>query len=222
MRTHSKVLEFCGMLAAFTSLVWAGPFDQLAALQHGKATVRYVPALARVVMKDATPVPDWPYPVTCLVETRLQGDSGATYQVNHDSGPSDDDAFEILRVEGGRPKSLGKICGTGLCIPGDGYLYISGETNDYFDRRRKYRVLEGQLQEVRQPFYFVGLETQATAEVTLYLDKHAHTEVARIPKGGKLTVLLAATDREYLARTEMGLVGWLCSPETVGIFLHGD
>jgi len=140
-------------------------------------------------MKESKPAPDWPYPVTGLVETRLQGDRGATYLVNHDPGPSDDDGFEFFRVVG---------------------------------RRRKYRVLEGRLQEVRQPFYYAGLETRAETDVVLYSDTHSRTKVARIPKGGKLTVLLASTNRRYLAKTGTDLVGWFDSPEAVGIFPHGD
>lgn len=40
MMTWSKVLESCGLLAAFISFAWADSPGQLAVLQHGNVTVR--------------------------------------------------------------------------------------------------------------------------------------------------------------------------------------
>lgn len=127
---------------------------------------------------------------------------------------------------------LGSFSGTKLIVPCDSSVYVSGEANDYFNKRRKYSLKDGTLREVAQPYYYVGLRTINTKPLDIYTDKSYKEKVAHLPANSDIEVLLASVkneyDYDYLIKTPFGLVGWahfggLCGMEIVkNICFHGD
>ena len=65
---------------------------------------------------------------------------------------------------------------------------------------------------MKQPFYWVGLESKAKKDLVLYSGKDGKETVARLPKGSALTVVMTEGgegESWYLIKTPFGLVGWL-------------
>ena len=133
----------------------------------------------------------------------------------------------VTRVGAAEP--AGYIPGLEFYIPGTGAIYASGHTNTMFDTRRKYVLQGNELVEVKQPFYWVGLESKAKKDLVLYSGKDGKETIARIPKGSALTVVLNESESWYLIKTPFGLVGWLKidggsqEADTIeGLYFRGD
>lgn len=127
----------------------------------------------------------------------------------------------------------GSVGGLNLYITGNSNLYVSGHINSNFDLKRKLKFKENNIQEVKQPQYYVGLKTVTLKPLTLYQSKELKNAVATLPKNYKIEVLLAETSYEhedyYLIITEFGLVGWAKikagqyqAIDVKGIFWNGD
>jgi len=171
-----------------------------------------------------------------LIVTRIDRNDSALYTVDFSPGPSVDPNFRIYRNIGGELKRLTKpgIGGTHLIIPGDGFLYISGHTNNTFDHKRLFRVEGDEVIEVEQPFFYVGLQSVTNKEIVL---TSLIGQVATLPKGTPVTVLLKQNENSqqytYLVKTDFGLVGWvrfkpqelyiINKPNPIeGLFFKGD
>ncbi|MBN1294207.1 MAG: SH3 domain-containing protein [Candidatus Latescibacteria bacterium] len=177
-----------------------------------------------------------------LLTTKILRDSDVTYTIDFSPGMSADPCFIIFRNDGYTLKRLtnGIIGGTQLIVPGDGFLYISGHTNNTFNQRRKYRIDGDTIFEVKQPCYYVGLESVTNREIKLWNDPDAEDEynlVATLPKGSQVIVLLKQIEQypnyTYLVRTPFGLTGWVrfkteelfmwTDPNPIeGLFYRGD
>ncbi|MEM8901921.1 MAG: hypothetical protein AAGC85_27690, partial [Bacteroidota bacterium] len=127
----------------------------------------------------------------------------------------------------------GEVSALRLYVPGNGYLYASGHLEDNFNTRRKYLFKENNIQEIKQPFYYVGLKTRTLKSLTLYRNRLFSEEVGKIPSDYSIEVLLAETSLRYkdlyLIRTDFGLVGWVeieagqyKSVDVEGIYFKGD
>ena len=173
---------------------------------------------------------------------------GPTVCVGFDEGPSDDPTFVLLpRAACGKPlgtmEPLLEIGATTLIIPGNGFVYATGHTNNYVDARRKFELSGGKLREVKQPFYAVGGgprrvqrtplmdEDDPVQPIILRSERRDDAPVvATVPAGGEVEVLLSDGPDTgwFLVRTAVGLVGWYHSPsggtmpDTLGIYFHGD
>ena len=110
--------------------------------------------------------------------------------------------------------------GLELVVPGNGFIYVSGHANTSFDKKRKYALQGDTLVEVKQPFYYVGLDSETFKEFTLYGDREAKQPVAVLPKGSKVKILLMEESLEpgdmpeyprerFLLVTPYGLTGWI-------------
>ena len=114
-----------------------------------------------------------------------------------------------------------------LVIPGNGSIYAIGRTNQLHVKRRKFVILNSKLEEVKQPFLFVGLDSKANVAISLVSEKGGGNIVASIPKGERLHVVLSDED-SLLIKTNFGLLGWFKtsgnreSPEIEGIYFDGD
>ncbi len=160
-----------------------------------------------------------------VLVTRLNRSSEIRHFVYFDPGASHDPAFVV--AEESTKKSIGTIDADQLLLPGNGFIYSIGRTNKLHIERRKFAVQDGKLQEVKQPFQFVGLEARAKAPIAITISKGGTESVASIPKGERLTVVLS--DGDYmLVKTNFGLVGWFKPsgtrefPEIEGIYFDGD
>jgi hypothetical protein len=147
--------------------------------------------------------------------------SAEKYLIVFDPGPSGDPSFSFykadaqegppldIRLSGG--ETYPQVNGLDLVMPGNGIIYVAGHTNEMFNKRRKLRLVQGELVEVDQPFYYVGLQTVTTKAIKLYGSKKKDRVVAYLPKGAKVEVLANQQDF-YLVRTPFGLAGWLEIP----------
>jgi hypothetical protein len=148
-------------------------------------------------------------------------------------GPSDDFSFDIYRDDRRRTR-VGSMGGYTMYVPGNGYVYVEGHTNNAYNHRKKYKFENRRLVEARQAFYYVGLKTYITAPMKLYTDT-AYTEVvASLMENQPVEVLIAIFNKrdwskhDFLLRTPFGLTGWIRISNTYprtnikGIFYAGD
>ena len=128
-------------------------------------------------------------------------------------GASADPEFEIYKKNG---KQIGAIACLNFYITDAGTIYTSGHTNSMFDKRRKFQILNDTILEVQQPFRYVGIKGQTLKPITLYQSKSGNEIVAQLPAKYEIEILLSEstgndfdTERNYLVKTEFGLIGWL-------------
>jgi len=145
--------------------------------------------------------------------------------VKFDPGPSDDPTFVISFK--GKTEFLG---GEKLYISSGGFLYLQRENNEHFVKKMKYSISDGEVKEVKQPFYLVDLKCRTSAALLLYENKcNKGSLIARLPKGAAVNILAIENienncpsniikDNEtgdpvnsYLVSTPFGLVGWAVS-----------
>ncbi len=154
-----------------------------------------------------------------LIITKIDINDETEYIIDFSPGMSVDPYFIIYINNGNELTKLARgLAGTQLIVPGDGFLYTTGHTNNTFDQRRKFRIEGEKITEVSQPFYFVGLTSKTNREIILWNDPEANNKyslITTLPKGSTVTVLLKKSDEyrkknfTYLVKTEFGLVGWV-------------
>jgi len=154
--------------------------------------------------------------VVRLLSTTLSKDAKARYFVDFDPGPSADPVF--IFTDEKTNEVVGRIGADSVFIPGNGFVYALGRSNNMHLERQKFEVKGGALEEVKQPFSYVGLETKAKVPLKLTAQKDGGETIANIPKGDSLQVVIR--DGEHLlVRTNFGLVGWWKMKTDV---LHGN
>ena len=116
---------------------------------------------------------------------------------------------------------------------GEGILVARGSMNEMFMRSRKYEIDNGKIKELKQPFYSVDIQSEATKDFDLFLTKRFKHVIDHVSKGDKVSVLVAEFKNKYayyLVRSELGLIGWvkinqgLWVDETPikDLYYHGD
>ncbi len=187
------------------------------------AQISFVEKDSKLLLKKRAGDPE---EVVRVLETKIDGERGESYFVDFSPGPSVDPSFQIFAADG--KTELGVIEGDFLMIPGNGFLYSYQRSDRDFLQRRKYRLREGKVVEVLQPFLFVGLEGRALKEIVLLSQKGSGERVATIAKGDKVFVVLN-DGGFYLVKTKTGLLGWVCFGEqgqqaewVEGLFFAGD
>lgn len=167
------------------------------------------------------------YSQTRLITTKIDAQQDIWYTIDFDAGGSLDPMFIISRNEHQELKALGSIFGLEITFPGDGFFYVTGHTNNTFNQRRKFTIRDDVLVEIRQPFYYVGLETFTKEDLDVYADRELTTHVAHLPKNTPITVVLNTEDY-YLIKTPRDLLGWakihVEQQDTVieGLYYFGD
>lgn len=130
--------------------------------------------------------------------------------VEYSDGPSCDPEFRLYRTHdgerAGEPVSVG---GLRLTVPGDGYVYVDGHTNNFYSQRRKLRISRAEIAEIPQPFYYVGLETTAAVAFALRTSPDSDTLVSEVVSGAKVFLLACRPDDWCLVGDSVGIVGWL-------------
>jgi hypothetical protein len=209
--------------------------DQLATLNLGEKAsywgpvfFHYVPSLTKIINQ---PIPNEAgIKEVRVASLRLSPTSVDTLLVDYTEGPSADPGFIISLVGKCGPQPLGRaINGLDLEAPGDGYFYVRGHTDSWFDMRRKFTVEAGNLHEVKQPFYYVGLETRTLKQVHLYSTQGCYEMIGWIEKGAPVTVVLS-DGCTFLLKTEHDILGWWrpqnmsqqSAEEIEGIYYKGD
>jgi hypothetical protein len=146
--------------------------------------------------------------------------------ISFDPGPSGDPTFVITFK--GKEEYLG---GEKLYVSSSGSLYLVRKSNEYFEKKLKFRFSGGKLKEVYQPFYLVDQKCKTSTPLSMYDGKcNKGNLIARLPKGANVYILLmeksdrtgcpsnVVPDNEindpvnnYLVSTPFGLVGWVAS-----------
>jgi hypothetical protein len=164
-----------------------------------------------------------------LLETKIKADSNESYIIDFDEGASWDPSFYIYRLKNKELSRIGLINALKIIIPGDGYFYTSGHVNNMFNQWRKWTIENDNLKEIKQPFYYVGIESRIKKDIDIFYDIKMTSIVEHIRKGTLVNVLMNYNNDYYLIKSEYGLTGWLKIPngskeETIldGIFYAGD
>lgn len=164
-----------------------------------------------------------------LFETKLKTDSNDKYIVDFSEGASGDPQFKVYRNENNKLIYIGYEFGLELTIPSDGYIYISGHTNNMFNKRKKFIIESDHINEIKQPFYYVGLESKALEDVDIFSDINMSNAIAHLVKGTPVSVMLNYNEEYYLIKTDVGLLGWIKIPSGIreetkieGIYFAGD
>ncbi len=149
-----------------------------------------------------------------LVICRLSENDPTRYQIEFDSGQSDDPTFWIKRLDPGNVMTeVLSIGALKLYVPGNNAVYTEGHTNNLFNQKCKYQASKGVITEVKQPFYHVGMKGKLYKEFTLYSDTTLKQVVGKLPTNSLVEVLLAENTDYYLPKlllkSDFGLVGWV-------------
>lgn len=204
------------------------------AAYDAKIRVHFNPALVTVVnkpMADATAIDE---PQIHVLDFYLDASKSRKLELNFTNGASDDPSFEVRLAGAASSLEYGENMFGALevFIPGSGAIYASGHTNTTFNKRQKFGFDGAKLIEIKQPYYYVGLNSKALRDLAIYADqlsaeKAKGAPLAVIAKGSTLTVLLNEGDF-YLLKSRFGLVGWVkltltqSAKDIDGLFFAGD
>ncbi|MBR8538382.1 hypothetical protein KDU71_22615 [Carboxylicivirga sediminis] len=152
------------------------------------------------------------------------------YMITFTNAPSDDYSFSFYSIDKEKYEYKFTIGGKQLFIPGNGFAYVSGHTNNMFDKKRKIKFEKDTISEVKQPLYFVGLKTKTLKPIKLYESKEKKKIVASLPANSNIEVVVSefSDDAHYfLIKTSFGLLGWweldfYYSREIENLFFAGD
>jgi hypothetical protein len=128
-------------------------------------------------------------------------------------GPSADPEFIFVNKKGG---NIGYIAALKLRIQSDLMIHSSGHSNTMFDKRRMFKIQKDTIQEVRQPFYQVGLTGILLRDIKLFSDENFRQIQQTIHAGEEVEIMFALPagkdepyERIYILRTESGMIGYL-------------
>lgn len=176
----------------------------------GPVSVHFDPALASP-RDDFIELPDHPAGGwRVLLAGRIDRNSQDRYEIRYDDGPSCDPTFTVWRE--GDEAPIGEFGGDHLVLPGNGFLYVIRRSNRSFEGREKWAIRGGELVEVSQSHYYVGIDTHTRKAVTLKQTPSASAEtIATVPPGERVKIVVQQVidGRDwYLVRTPFGLLGW--------------
>ncbi|HPY41308.1 MAG TPA: hypothetical protein PLM98_12380 [Thiolinea sp.] len=214
--------------AANSSKSLPKPFEKLASIYvDDTVTIYYDKNLTEIINKETTV--EGGEPTYRVLKTKINKDSDQIYTVDYSAGASADPGFNFYKQTGDALKEIEQgIGGLVLIIPGNGFIYVSGHTNSMFDARRKYKIENDKLVEIKQPFYYVGVDTNLKQDLEIFSDETLKTSLGSLAKDSPVSVLLYK-DENYLLKSSLGLVGWAKIPESLypgetieGIYFAGD
>ncbi len=145
--------------------------------------------------------------------------------ISFDPGPSEDPMF-VINLDN-TEKRLG---GNKLYVSPAGFFYLVKQSNEYFEKRLKYSISDGNLKEIRQPLYLIDMQCETSTALLMYENKcNQGNLVAMLPQNTTVRILAIDNapnscpfdiipDNEihdpintYLVSTPFGLVGWVVS-----------
>ncbi len=146
---------------------------------------------------------------TKLIKTKIDQSSDKQYYVVYSSGPSGDPQFMFYKTTN-TEMPVFRVMALKVYIPGNGNIYVSGHTNNAFNMRRKYKVVNDELVETEQPFYYVGMKTKTLKPINLFASREFKKKTAYLPANYSIEVLLNEKGTaKYLIKTDFGLTGWV-------------
>lgn len=165
-----------------------------------------------------------------LIRTKLDRNSTASYIISYNESCCCSYGFTIYE-DNNPDKSIGFVNANRMYIPGNGAIYTEGRLWQTFTKRQKFILSRDTIEEIKQPFNYVGLKTKANSTIKLYAELELKTHIASIPKDYEIEVILKPheTEQIYLVRTSFGMVGWAKiaeaqyhSQDVEGIYYWGD
>lgn len=229
-----RVLSVMAILACGFTVSALAAGDELATLNLGENAscwgpvfIHYVPSLATMI--DTAIPNESGIKEIRVAKLRLSARSADTLIVDYTEGGSCDPSFIISLIEKHGPRRLDwAIHGLNFEAPGDGFFYIRGHTDSWFDMRRKFTVDGGNLRETKQPFYYVGLETKTLRQIPVYSTQGCSEYIGRIEEGAPVTVILS-DGATFLLKTDHDILVWWRpqitrqrAEEIEGIYFAGD
>ncbi len=218
------------------NMVSTEPFPNMEFLECSYAQIRFYPDYFAPNVTKCSDLPTGDKihnvggPASFLLGTYTNGEENI--RVVFTEGLSDDPEFLFYSSRG---EFIAGVSGSKLYLSSNGFFYVVGTANDFFEKKRKYHLSNGKIKEVKQPFYYIGLNTVTQKAVTLYQSKDLKEKVASLPADYNVELLLVEPDYDdhsevfVLVRTELGLVGWVkVTPYNVdemefkGFYYHGD
>lgn len=150
--------------------------------------------------------------------------------IGYSEGASEDPEFWFYKKGETGFRSLKSIYGKQIFISGNGNIYVSGHTNNMFNKRRKFKYENSTIREIEQPFYFVGLQTKTLKTIKIHSDKSLTKILATLPADSPIEIVAAEYANEcqyFLIKTSFGLLGWwkldnFNSREIDKLFYAGD
>lgn len=164
-----------------------------------------------------------------MIRTKTDTHSTKEYIVVYSDLPSGDPHYIFYSTS--KPvEVLFSIPGEKIFIPGDGFVYSRGHSNNTIEARKKYRVTDTGLTEVKQPYYFSGLKSKALIDLKVFDSEDLKNETGTIPAGTEVQILLKKDNTElYLIMDPYGITGWIDAGMTgimptviEGLFYAGD
>lgn len=104
-------------------------------------------------------------------------------------------------------KVLAEFTAREVYIPGNGFIYTTDDMGTTWAFKSKYRFTGTKLIKVKQPFYYIGIETETTKPIKLYQSRKYKKVIATLGSFSKVKVLLGYKEG-MLVKTPFGLVGW--------------
>jgi hypothetical protein len=143
-----------------------------------------------------------------LIVTQIKRNGGDRFVVKHWPGPSADPMYIFYLIADSDTVYFGRFAADKVIIPGNGFVYTEHRSNEMFNVKKKFKIVDNKFVEVEQPFYEVGIKSKLTKNVTIYTDTTTIIPVADLFKGQEVHVLLNSGDY-YLIKTPLGLTGWV-------------
>ena len=136
--------------------------------------------------------------------------SSKKFEIKCSAGPSHDPTTVLTSIVKGKQKDyvFGAYC---IIFPGNGHIYTIDSGRGFINEHRKFQIIDDKIIEVKQPLQYVGFETEALTDITLFYEKKQKNIVGYIPKGNKTFIIggiIEKSDVYYLLQTKFGLVGW--------------
>lgn len=175
---------------------------------------------------------EWGEDAFPVIFVKISPNQSKNILVCYSEGASDDPCYEFYTVNNGNYDFLFSVQGTQIFIPGNGFLYVSGHTNNIFDKHKKFRFTGKGVVEVPQPYYYVGLKTKTLQNIQLYSDYNCTKKLAVVAANSKIEVVAAEFSvdcKKFLIKTPFGLLGWWkldndypSSKKIKGLYYAGD
>ena len=212
MKTAIKFILFlsliCHVAFARTSVSIA-EYPSLTVSFDGKASVYNTPV--NKLDKNDPFYQDQTSSAVKVLDIVLDSGSGDTYTVLFRLGEGGYVRYEFYRNGAYEAPSFVLDCDH-LDFLGDGYLITLGAMNQMFPISKKFKISNGRVREVKQPYYAVNIKSKATRDIDIYANKSMKRVIAHIKKGDDVTVLLTEFKKKhvyYLLRSDQGLTGWI-------------
>lgn len=163
----------------------------------------------------------------------LEGNGRKDFLIAFSPGPSMDPTFEFFKISDKDTSFMFSIGCKQIIVNGNSYIFTSGHANNMFNTRRIFKYEKNGLNEITQPFDYVGLKTKTLKGITIYREKELINALAVIPEDSPVEVLLGEWNEEeyswkFLIKSSIGFVGWwklddnYRSEEIEGLFFAGD